>query len=78
MRTEKAKYELQQSSIISNALKSINQKQLNGEDSERKGVFADYIGNRRPKVSISSKVKMNNRFMDTDFLSTKESSPEKT
>jgi hypothetical protein len=49
----------------------INQKQ-SLEDSERRGVLADYMNNRQRSGIISSKVKMTNRFMDMDFLGGKE------
>lgn len=50
----------------------INQKQAMLEDSERRGVLADYMNNRQRSGIISSKVKMTNRFMDMDFLGGKE------
>ena len=42
------------------------------ENSERRGVLADYMNSRQRTGIISSKVKMNNRFMDMDFLGGKE------
>jgi len=50
--------------------RGVNQNKL--EDSERRGVLADYMNNRQRSGIISSKVKMNNRFMDMDFLGGKE------
>jgi septal ring factor EnvC (AmiA/AmiB activator) len=68
---QKQKLELQQSPILNMGLK-INQKQAMLEDSERRGVLADYMNNRQRSGIISSKVKMTNRFMDMDFLGGKE------
>lgn len=42
------------------------------EESERRGVFGEYLKNRQRPGVISKKVTMNNRFMDMDYLEGKE------
>jgi hypothetical protein len=64
---QKNKLELSQSPIL--ALGVIGRQQDKGEESERRGVFADYKINRQKQTGvITSKVKMTNRYYDSELV----------